>query len=60
MLVLNYVTCVPVIFAVGCFSLYHLWLVCANTTTIEGWEKEKVATLKRKGKIGDVRPPLRD
>lgn len=26
-----------------------------NTTTIEGWEKDKVAILKRRGKIREVR-----
>lgn len=55
MLVLNYVACVPVLIAVGCFSLYHMWCLAVNTTTIESWEKEKVATLRRKGKIMAVR-----
>lgn len=58
MLVLNYTACVPVIIAVGVFSLYHLWSVCVNTTTIEGWEKDKVATLRRRGKIREVRPTI--
>ncbi|KPV76336.1 uncharacterized protein RHOBADRAFT_13465 [Rhodotorula graminis WP1] len=57
MLVLNYTACVPVIIAVGVFSLYHLWSVCVNTTTIEGWEKDKVATLRRRGKIREYRYP---
>lgn len=26
-----------------------------NSTTIEGWEKDKVASLKRRGKIRQVR-----
>ena len=55
MLVLNYTACVPVVIAVGVFSLYHLWSVLVNTTTIEGWEKDKVATLRRRGKIHEVR-----
>lgn len=25
-----------------------------NTTTIEGWEKDKVATMVRRGKISEV------
>lgn len=54
MLVGNYVACVPVLIAVGAFSLYHLWCLLVNTTTIESWEKEKVATLRRKGKIMEV------
>jgi hypothetical protein len=55
MLILNYTACVPVLLAVGMFSLYHFWSLAANTTTIEGWEKDKVAILKRKGKIEEVR-----
>lgn len=31
--------------------------MAANTTTIEGWEKEKVAIMKRKGKIREYRYP---
>lgn len=58
MLILNYTLCVPTLFAVGMFSLFHFWSVGTNTTTIEGWEKDKVATLKRKGKIREVRPSL--
>ncbi|GAA6019421.1 hypothetical protein JCM10207_001380 [Rhodosporidiobolus poonsookiae] len=57
MLILNYVLCVVVLFAVGVFSLFHLWSVLTNTTTIEGWEKDKVATLKRRGKIREYRYP---
>jgi palmitoyltransferase ZDHHC6 len=53
-IVLNYTTCVPVFFAVGGFCLYHLHHLSENTTTIEGWEKQKTATLVRKGKILDV------
>jgi palmitoyltransferase len=53
-LVLNYVSCLPVILAVGVFSLYHLWAVLSNTTTIEGWEKEKARELRRKGRIQQV------
>ncbi|KZS93474.1 zf-DHHC-domain-containing protein [Sistotremastrum niveocremeum HHB9708] len=56
-IVLNYTTCVPVILAVGIFSLYHFYCVLTNTTTIEGWEKDKVATLIRRGKIREVKFP---
>lgn len=55
MLILNYTACVPVLMAVGMFSLYHFWCVAVNTTTIEGWEKDKVSVLRRKGKILEVR-----
>ena len=36
-------------------SLYHFWYLLGNTTTIEGWEKDKVATLVRRGRIREVR-----
>ncbi|KAH8993932.1 zf-DHHC-domain-containing protein [Lactarius akahatsu] len=55
--VLNYVTCVPVLLLVGGFSLYHFYCVLGNTTTIEGWEKDKVATLIRRGKIRAMKFP---
>lgn len=35
-------------------SIYHFNALLKNTTTIEGWEKDKVATLVRRGKIQDV------
>lgn len=67
---MNYVFVVPVILAVGAFrsvlfccedlklimlsSLYHFYNLTNNTTTIERWEKDKAATLKRNGKIQEV------
>lgn len=39
------------------FSIYHVYLACGNSTTIEGWEKDKVATLIRRGKIKEVKYP---
>ncbi|PLW53782.1 hypothetical protein PCANC_03590 [Puccinia coronata f. sp. avenae] len=57
-LVLNYVACLPVILAVGVFSVYHLWAVLTNTTTIEGWEKEKARELRRKGRIQSFSYPF--
>ncbi|KDQ15704.1 hypothetical protein BOTBODRAFT_285774 [Botryobasidium botryosum FD-172 SS1] len=56
-IVLNYTACIPVILAVGGFSLYHFYCLSTNTTTIEGWEKDKVATLIRRGKIRDLKFP---
>ncbi|PPR01916.1 hypothetical protein CVT24_001255 [Panaeolus cyanescens] len=57
MIILNYVTCVPVLLAVGGFSLYHFWSLMRNTTTIEGWEKDKVALMVRKGKTREIKFP---
>ncbi|KAG5637653.1 hypothetical protein H0H81_003730 [Sphagnurus paluster] len=52
--ILNYVACVPVFLAVGGFSIYHFYCLLGNTTTIEGWEKDKVATMVRRGKLQAV------
>jgi palmitoyltransferase len=57
MLVFNFAACVPVWIAVGGFGLYHLWLASGNTTTIEKWEKEKVSTMVRRGKIKEIKYP---
>ncbi|KAK7465440.1 Palmitoyltransferase [Stygiomarasmius scandens] len=56
-IILNYVACVPVLLAVGAFSLYHFNGLLGNTTTIEGWEKDKAATMIRYGRIQDVKFP---
>ncbi|WVQ78513.1 hypothetical protein IAT38_000599 [Cryptococcus sp. DSM 104549] len=56
-LVFNFAACVPVWLCVGMFSVYHIYLACGNSTTIEGWEKDKVATLVRRGKIKEVKYP---
>ncbi|CAE6476095.1 unnamed protein product [Rhizoctonia solani] len=56
-LILNYAACTPVLLLVGGFSLYHFYCLASNQTTIEGWEKDKVARLVRRGKIHDVKFP---
>ncbi|WVQ98972.1 hypothetical protein IAU59_006104 [Kwoniella sp. CBS 9459] len=56
-LVFNFAACVPVWLCVGMFSMYHVYLACGNSTTIEGWEKDKVATLVRRGKIKEIKYP---
>lgn len=56
-IILNYVFVVPVILVVGAFSLYHFHGLLGNTTTIEGWEKDKAAMLRRHGKIEEVKFP---
>jgi hypothetical protein len=53
-LVFNYVACIPVLLCVGLFSMYHFYSMAYNTTTIEGWEKDKVATMMRRGHIEEV------
>ena len=56
-LVFNFAACSPVWLCVGMFSCYHLYLAAGNSTTIEGWEKDKVATLVRRGKIAEIKYP---
>ncbi|KAH7916458.1 zf-DHHC-domain-containing protein [Hygrophoropsis aurantiaca] len=56
-IIMNYVFSIPVLLAVGAFSLYHFYSLLGNTTTIEGWEKDKAATLRRRGKIQEVKFP---
>ncbi|KAI0778969.1 zf-DHHC-domain-containing protein [Trametes elegans] len=56
-IVLNFATCIPVLLAVGIFSLYHFYSMLGNSTTIEGWEKDKVATLVRRGRIREIKFP---
>ena len=34
--------------------MYHFYNLTSNTTTIEGWEKDKAATLKCNGKLQEV------
>jgi len=70
LIILNYVTCLPVLLAVGGFrfvlvtriysecsrmcSIYHFNALLGNTTTIERWEKDKAAIMVRRGKISEV------
>lgn len=56
LLILNYTACLPVLIAVGIFSLLQFWSLFTNTTTIESWEKDRAASLKRRGKIREVSP----
>ncbi|KAF8336502.1 DHHC palmitoyltransferase-domain-containing protein [Cantharellus anzutake] len=56
-IILNLVFCGPVLLCVGIFSLYHFYCVATNTTTIEGWEKDKVATMVKKGRIKEIKFP---
>ncbi|KAF8808081.1 zf-DHHC-domain-containing protein [Phlegmacium glaucopus] len=57
MIILNYVTCIPVLLAVGGFSLYHFYGLIYNATTIESWEKDKMAVMVRRGETREVKFP---
>ncbi|KDN49126.1 hypothetical protein RSAG8_02479, partial [Rhizoctonia solani AG-8 WAC10335] len=56
-LILNYAACTPVLLLVGGFRRVHFYCLASNQTTIEGWEKDKVATLVHRGKIRDIKFP---
>lgn len=56
-LIFNFAASVPVWVCVSLFAIYHLYLVGNNTTTIERWEKDKVATLVRRGKLAEIKYP---
>lgn len=57
LLVANLVFGAITLLAVGLFTLSHYWRVVSNTSTIEAYEKEKVATLIRRGKIQAIKYP---
>ena len=57
-MVIGYAMCGPVFLIVGIFSSFHFWCVAKNVTTIEGWEKDKVATLVLQGKIAPTPFPF--
>lgn len=56
-LVVNYALCIPVLLLVGVFSGYHFYCVAVNQTTIEGWEKDRTATMVRRGRVRKVKYP---
>lgn len=56
-LVVNYALCIPVILLVGIFSIYHFYCTAINQTTIESWEKDRTATMIRRGRIRKVKYP---
>lgn len=56
-LVVNYALCIPVILLVGIFSLYHFYCLAVNQTTIESWEKDRTATMIRRGRVRKVKYP---
>ncbi|KAI8603726.1 zf-DHHC-domain-containing protein [Dissophora ornata] len=46
-----------VLCGVSILSMYHIWCISCNTTTIESWEKDRVLTMIRRGRISDVKCP---
>jgi palmitoyltransferase len=56
-LVVNYALCLPVLLLVGVFSAYHFYCTAINQTTIESWEKDRTATMIRRGRIRRIKYP---
>ncbi|RCH79498.1 Palmitoyltransferase [Rhizopus stolonifer] len=57
MIVSNFVLSFVVLFAVGTLSGYQFYCLLRNQTNIEAWERGKVETLVRRGKIRPVDYP---
>ncbi|KAI9323516.1 DHHC palmitoyltransferase-domain-containing protein [Dichotomocladium elegans] len=55
MLVVNFILAFIVLFCVGILSIYHLYCMSRNQSSIESWERDKVKKLIRRGKIMPVR-----
>lgn len=51
---INFVLDIIVLFSVGILSGYHFYCLLVNQSTIEAWERSKVETLIRRGKIPPV------
>ncbi|KAG0207037.1 Palmitoyltransferase [Mortierella sp. NVP41] len=46
-----------VLFGISILTIYHFWCISSNTTTIESWEKDRVLTIIRRGKVREVKCP---
>ncbi|CDS04752.1 hypothetical protein LRAMOSA07282 [Lichtheimia ramosa] len=57
-LVINFILAFVVIFCVGILSVYHLYCMSRNQSSVESWERSKVKTLIRRGKIMPVHYPF--
>ncbi|KAI8366111.1 DHHC palmitoyltransferase-domain-containing protein [Radiomyces spectabilis] len=57
-MVVNFVLAFVVLFCVGILSMYHLYCMARNQSTIESWERSKVEKLIRRGKIPPVEYPF--
>ncbi|KAG0168899.1 Palmitoyltransferase [Apophysomyces sp. BC1034] len=57
-MVINFVLACVVLFCVGILSMYHLYCLARNQSTIEAWERGKVESLIRRGKIAAVNFPF--
>jgi hypothetical protein len=53
-MVLNFVFAFIVVFCVGILACYQLYCMSRNQSNIEAWERGKVQTLVKRGKIPPV------
>ncbi|KAK0525571.1 Palmitoyltransferase [Tilletia horrida] len=58
LILLNYIAGIIVLLLVGVFCIYHTWLLCSGTTTIESSERDRVRTMVRRGRIREIRYPF--
>jgi len=58
LILLNYLGGIIVLSLVGIFCIYHTWLLCNGTTTIESSERDRVRTIVRRGRIREIHYPF--
>ncbi|RKP22259.1 DHHC palmitoyltransferase-domain-containing protein [Syncephalis pseudoplumigaleata] len=56
-LVLNLIATTIVLILVGLLSVFHIWSVSGNTTTIENWENSKIRKMQERGEIRQAEFP---
>ncbi|KAI7849007.1 DHHC palmitoyltransferase-domain-containing protein [Circinella umbellata] len=57
-LVLNFILAFVVLFCVGVLSAYHMYCITRNQSSVESWERSKVKTLIKRGKILPIKYPF--
>ncbi|KAI9497693.1 DHHC palmitoyltransferase-domain-containing protein, partial [Zychaea mexicana] len=57
-LVLNFILAFVVLFCVGILSIYHMYCMSRNQSSVESWERSKVNTLIKRGKILPIKYPF--
>ncbi|KAI8141092.1 DHHC palmitoyltransferase-domain-containing protein [Fennellomyces sp. T-0311] len=57
-LVLNFILAFVVLFCVGILSIYHLYCMARNQSSVESWERSKVKKLVKRGKIMPIEYPF--
>jgi hypothetical protein len=50
-LMLDIIANIIVLVPVGMLSIFHIWSICENITTIESWEMKKIEKMMRDGQI---------